>query len=95
MVWLENSELVDVLVAIEKERACMGHGYFRYGLGNGFLVVTDPVLTTRVGYENFAWRVRRYVDPKLWDVEVAVSDAVPQLAYKGRVFLRITPKEGK
>lgn len=95
MVWLENSELVDVLVAIEKERAYTGRGYFRYGLGDGFLVVEDPVLTTRVGYENFAWRVRRYVNPKLWDVEVEVSEAIPQLGYKGRTFLRITPKERK
>ena len=94
MVWLGNSELVDVVAAVEKARSDMGRGYFWYGLGNGFLVVSDSGLTD-IGYENLAGHVRRHVDTKLWDVKVAVSEAVPQLSYEGRTFLRITPKERK
>lgn len=94
MVWLGNSELVNAIVAIERARSDMGRGLLWYGLGSGFLVVADFGLTD-TGYENLAWHVKRHVDPKLWDVEVAVNEAVPQLGYKGRMFLRITPKEEK
>lgn len=92
MVWLGNSDLVNVVAAVERARSDMGRGFFWYGLGNGFLVVSDPGLTD-TGYENLAWRVKLRVDPKLWDVEVAVNEAVPQIGYKGQMFLRITPKE--
>lgn len=94
MVWLGNSDLVKVVDAIERARSDMGRGFFWYGLGNGFLVVSDSGLTD-TGYENLAWRVKRHIDPKLWDVEVAVNEAVPQLNYKGRTFLRITPREAE
>lgn len=90
MTILAWEEIKDLIYAIDRARSDMGRGLFWYGLGNGFLVVADSGLTD-TGYENLAWRVRQRVDPKLWDVEVAVNEAVPQLNYKGRMFLRITP----
>lgn len=94
MIWFGNSDLVNAVVAIERARTDMGRGFFWYGLGNGFLVVSDPGLTD-TGYENLAWYVKRRMDPKLWDVEVAVDEAVPQLGHRGRMFLRITPREAE
>ena len=94
MIWFGISDLVNLVVDIEKAGTDLGRGFLRYGLGNGFLVVSDSGLTD-TGYENLAWHVKRHIDPKLWDAEVAVNEAVPQLSYKGRMFLRITPKERK
>lgn len=91
MVWLANSDLVNVVDAIEKARSDMGRGFLRSGLGNRFLVVSDSGLTD-TGYENLAWHVKRHIDPKLWDVEVAVDEAVPQLGHRRQMFLRITPR---